>query len=361
MKIGIIATHSFPIPYPNLHTGDIIILNLAKSLQKLGQEVTLYAPEGTQFDNLKSIKPSLGKADPTAYKCENEIYLTYKDSLFSQDIISDFSSTKHISKAMNNEGFAATCCTLMGGPWRYTWETNNIITWSQSHQFRVLNGLTDYHQTPYVTMDNGGYPVSQAAVIYGGIDTDFYVPSYKKDNYFLWLGRWHEARGYRIAIEIAKRTGIRLILAGEHPDNEFFETQKKSAQEAEQLCQGHSNIEIVWLPPDPDHHLMKRKLYQEAIAFINPTQFHEPFGMSQVEAMACGTPVITTNYGSMPEIITHKKTGIVCQNDIYELSQACYQINNIDYYTCRQRAEEFDQKVMAQSYLNFYQNILTQS
>lgn len=360
MKIGIIATHSFPIPYPNLHTGDIVILNLANSLHGLGHQVTLYAPAGSNFDNLKPIKASFGKYPPSVLDCENDCYVTHKDSLFSQDVIHDFSICKTVTKKMNEEGFLNTCCTLMGGPWLLNYQPHNLIVWSQAHRNRVLSGHTDYENTPFKEMGGaGGNPANDAHVVYGGIDTDFYFPTYQKKDYILWLGRWHPVRGAHIAIEVAKRTGLKMILAGEHPDSEMFESQRQFALDAARLAKDVSNVEMIWLPQDPDHHYVKRELYQGARAFFNPTQFHEPFGLSQVEAMACGTPVITTNFGSMPEIIKNGKTGVVCNNDIYSLAQACYQVKSIDYYSCRQRAVEyFDQKIMAQQYLEQY-NMIT--
>lgn len=360
MKIGIIATHSFPIPYANLHTGDFIILTLAKSLRKLDHEVTLYAPEGSDFDNLKPFQASFGKYPPSVWDCENDCYRRHLDDLLNQDIIHDFSTYKTVTNKLNTHQFFNTCSTLMGGAWLPEYPPHNLIVWSQSHRTRVLSGYTDYENTPLKNMGAAnGKPVQEAHVVYGGIDTDFYFPTYKKQDYILWLGRWHQARGFRVAIEVAKRTGLKMILAGEHPDNEMFESQKQSALEAVSLVKNIPNIEIVWLPQDPEHHAAKRELYQGALAFLNPTQFHEPFGMSQVEAMACGTPVITTNYGSMPEIIKHGKTGLVCHNDIYSLAQACYQVKQIDYYSCRTRAvEHFDQKIMAQSYLSQYHMIL---
>lgn len=361
MKIGIIATHSFPIPYYNLHTGDVVILNLTKSLQAMGHEVTLYAPEGTAFNNLKPMKASFGKYPPSSQECETDCFNNNRDSLFNQDIVHDFSVTKQITKLMNNEGFLNTCCTLMGGPWTQNNQPHNLVVWSQAHKNRVLRGATDYEGTPTPDLAGPpGTPVANARVVYGGIDTNYYTPTYSKKDYFLWMGRWHNVRGYQLAIELAKKTGIKLVLAGEHPDNEMFEYQRNCALEAERLVRGVSNIELGWLPSDPDHHEAKLKLYQEAKAFLYTVQFHEPFGLSQAEAMACGTPVIGPNYGSVPEVVLDKKTGFICSNDIDSYAEACQKIGDINNYDCCERAVNFfDCKVMANSYLQQYKSIIS--
>jgi len=196
-------------------------------------------------------------------------------------------------------------------------------------------------------------------LLIGGINTDFYIPTYKKEDFFLWMNRWHPAKGYKQAIDLAKATGIKLVMSGEHPDNEQFEFQKNCALEAIEYAKGSSNIMFEWLPLDPNHHTTKRDLYRKAKALLYTVQFNEPFGLSQVEAMACGTPVIGTKYGSVPEIIINGLNGFTRNNDIKNLSTAIDMIDIIDPKNCRKDAvERFDIKIMAQNYLNKYQDIL---
>lgn len=358
MKIGIIASHSFPIPFANLHTGDTVILNLAKELKLLGNQVTMYAPAGTDFDNLKTMKCSYGKYPPSSEECEQSCHDTHKESLYNQDIIHDFSASKNIVKMMNDSGFSKTCCTLMGGPWMQYWETKNLIGWSDAHKDRIIRGKSDYENTLMSNLGANGKPNSSVHRVYGGIDNSFYTPTYNKKDYFLWMGRWHEVRGYKMAIELAKKTGIKLVLAGEHPDYEMFEYQRKCALEVPELIKGFSNIQTVYLPQDPHHHEFKRELYREALGFLYTVQFNEPFGLSQVEAMSCGTPVLATNYGSMPEIIKHNVTGFICENNINSFEDAINNIYKISYEDCRRQACNFSIQNMAKSYLEVYRSII---
>lgn len=359
MKIAIIATHSFPIPYPNLHTGDLVILNLAKTLKDLGNTVSLFAPEKSDFDRLYPIKASFGHYPPSSDECELKCYNDYRNILVKQDIVHDFSNTKRTVQMLNNEGFTNTVSTILGGAWKQNNKAHNLITWSAAHKERVSRGATDYENTPTPNLagSNGNPTISK--VVYGGIDTSFYTPSYDKENFFLWIGRWHNVRGYELAIDIAVKSKINLVLAGEDPDNELFDSQKQAAYAAMELAAGYSNIKFAFLPPDPHHHIAKRKLLRQARAMLYTVQFHEPFGLSQVEALACGTPVIGPNFGSVPEIVVNGKTGFVCENNVDSYISAIKNIDNIDYEICRNNAvKRFDKNVMAKKYLEIYKDVI---
>lgn len=359
MKITIVATHSFPIPYKT-HTGDIVILDLAKSLQSLGHDVALIAPYGTDFNNLLPMQASYGKYPPSSEECEDDAFYKYKDILLQQDIVHDFSVSKRIVVNLNNMRYFNTVSTILGGAWKQQFSPRNLCVWSKSHRNRVLRGATDYENTPTPDLAGAnGTPVEDAHVVYGGIDTNFYCPSdYKKEGYFLWMNRWHPAKGYKLAIELAKKYGFELVLAGEHPDNELFEFQRNCALEAMNMSIGVPNIRFQFLPEDPDHHIAKRDLYRKAKALLYTVQFHEPFGLSQVEALSCGTPVIGTNYGSVPELI-NRTTGFVCENDVNDFGHAISAISKVAPEHCRRYAtQRFDKKIFAKSYLEEYKNVI---
>ena len=366
MKVCIVATHSFPIPMPNLHTGDVVILDLAHGLSALGHDVTVCAPEGTAWDKLLPMRASYGKYPPSSEECEEEAFALHKDHFDVFDIVHDFSVSKRVAVRCDQRGIP-TCSTLMGGPWRQQWPAKNLVVWSQSHRERVLRGATDFEGTSMPDMGGEpGTPVKDAHVVHGGIDTEFYCPSdYSKSDYFLWLGRWHPARGYKQAIELAKSTGIQLVLAGERPENELFANQANCAHEAEDLSSGCSNIRIEWLPKDPLHHKAKRELYRKAKALLYTVQFHEPFGLSQVEALACGTKVVVPMLGSCPEI-----SSLVVDPSIpggswedalgmFESSWGEWVTSPKQSAVSRQLAvERFDRKVMAANYVKQYHRMI---
>lgn len=365
MKVAIISTHSFPIGLrgPITKTGDVVIMDLVRSLSELGHEVSFFTPANGFVPNNVTVYPmlcSFGKYPPSSEHCEQDAFNKYRDILLAQDIIHDFSVTKIISENLYKIGYKNIISTLMGGAWNYEYQPHNLVVWSNAHRDRVLRGATDYENTPTPDLAGPpGKPVKDAKIVYGGIDTLFYTPSYDKKDFFLWMNRWHPAKGYKIAIELAKQTGIKLVMAGENPKNELFEYQRDCALEAMVLANGYPNIHFEWLPPDLDHHVAKRELYRQAKALLYTVQFQEPFGLSQVEALSCGTPVIGTNFGSVPEIIKNDINGYVCDNMIQSLYMAIKNVGKIDYQTCRANAIiRFDKFVMAKSYLDEYENVL---
>ena len=365
MKICLLTTHSFPIPWKT-HTGDVVILDLAFALQRLGNEVTVLAPEGSIVpDKVKflPIKPSFGKYPPASHVFEEETFNTYKDFILTQDIFHDFSVTKTVIGLLNKEGFTNTISTIMGGAWPGEFYSINVVGWCKNHADRIKEGKSDHWNTP---TNNMAAPdklkIKNVKIVNGGINTTFYSPTYDKEDFYLWMNRWHEAKGYKQAIEFAKlNPNLKVILAGEHPDNETFEHQRNCALEVLELSKDVKNISIFWLPPDPDHHFVKRELYRKAKALLYTIQFHEPFGLSQTEALACGTPVIGLNYGSVSEIINSEKIGIVC-NSVEEISSKLNIIENINPIDCRNAAvNRFDRSVMAKNYLELYKKITSKT
>jgi len=298
MKIAVIATHAHPLPSP-AHTGDSqVILDLTRSLYELGHDVMLLAPTGTKaHEGVQVLETPLIPGDGTDW--ETRAGEQHFDALAGCDVLHDWTIKKTIAKqcAKDEVPYVAT---LLGGT-AYEPMPNTVV-WSHAMRDRVMRGATDYENT--ATPNNGGpvcQPFKDVRVVYGGVDTEFYSPG-ERDGYFhLWLNRWHPVKGYRQAIEMAKENGYRLVMAGEHPDNDH-PYQAGCAREAVELAKGCDRITFLWLPADPHHHTAKRDLYRRAAELLYPVQFQEPFGLSMVEAMACALPVRGNGLGSVPEV-----------------------------------------------------------
>lgn len=364
LRIGIVAQTTFYLPPPT-HTGDVVILDLARSLDELGHDVDLYAPQGTLKPGRGRVIPipaSWGKGTPFSWELEQIGYDSNEDDLLREDVVHDFSATKRFAENLYNvEHHDGVVSTLLGGVWTHPDPPVNIVVWSEAMRRRGLRGATDYEDTP--TPEMGGpsqRPIKDAHVVLGGVDTDWYSPGdTPKEDFFLWMNRWHPAKGYQVAIELARKTGIPLVMAGEHPDNEMFDYQRNCALEAQRLAADLPNVRFEWLPADPHHHEAKRELYRRAKALLYSIQFQEPFGLGQVEALACGTPVIGIDYGSVPEVVQGGLTGLVCQDDMADLSIACEAIEGIDPANCRREAvRRFDRRVMARAYLEQYELVM---
>lgn len=363
MRIGIAAMHTFPLPSPR-HTGDVVILDLARTLGELGHEVSLFAPEGTsEFPGVRvfPMPCAWGQGTPSPWDCEATCYEKHHDLICNLNVFHDFSATKNMTERLWRKGYQRTLSTLLGGTWLHPRPPFNIVVWTEAMRQRGLRGATDYENTPTPALGGPPQPpIRDARVAHGGIDTARYVPTYDKRGFFLWMNRWHPAKGYHVAIELARRTGIELVMSGEAPENEASEYQRECALEAQRLASGLPNVRFEWLPdPEAAHHARKIELYQQARALLYTVQFQEPFGLSQVEAMACGTPVIGINYGSVPEVVTNGKTGLVVADDYDELARAVRDIDEIKPETCREIAvERFDRSVMASRYLALYNEVI---
>lgn len=185
------------------------------------------------------------------------------------------------------------------------------------------------------------------------VDTGFYRFSARvaADAPLVFLSRIEAIKGAHIAIETAKRTGRRLLLAGPHgetgADGEYWTARIKP-----QL--GKNGIEYV----GPVDDQTKLGLLGSAAALIVPVQWNEPFGIVFAEALACGTPVIACPRGAVPEIVRDGRDGFLVE-DIEAACRAVLDIDRIDRRLCRLRAEQsFSAEAVVPLYESLYASLL---
>ncbi len=187
--------------------------------------------------------------------------------------------------------------------------------------------------------------------IYNAIDVSTFPFETNKENYLLSLNRISPDKGLPLAVEVARRTGLKLIIAGkvDPADRRYF------ARVVRPLIDGR---QVVYVG-EADQTL-KRELYRKALCVLNPLCWDEPFGLVMVESMACGTPVIAFCRGSVPELIVDGETGFIVRT-VEEMAQAVFKVDRIDPWRCRQHvAQNFDAPTMADNYLRAYEEILAQ-
>lgn len=364
MNIGLVATHSFPIPWKT-HTGDVVILDLAAGLSSLGHHVTVYAPAGTVVPEkcqLLEMPCAFGKYPPTPESCELECFKNNAHALRAEDVVHDFSVCKQVAWSLIREGKRNVVGTPLGGTWGHLTRPMNVAVWSEAMRQRGLRGACDYEGTKFSQWMNCNQPkISDAKVVYGGINCKLYDDSnrgLKKENFLLWMNRWHPAKGYMEAIEVARATGREVVMAGEHPDNETYDFQRQCALDALHAAKGMGNVHFEFLPGDPEHHEKKREMYRRASGLLYTVQFHEPFGLSQTEALASWTPVVGTRMGSVPEVVDDGVTGVVTDNSVKALCEGLDRLGTISFSNCRETAvRRFSRVVMARNYLNLYRDV----
>ena len=195
-----------------------------------------------------------------------------------------------------------------------------------------------------------GPDLNYLGVVPNAVDIEELSYSGEKDDYLVYVSRICEAKGTEQAILLAMEKGQRILLAGkidEGGDREYFDRCIRPHIDGER---------VVYLGEVSSQE--KVRVLQRARAFLFPIQWEEPFGLVMVEAMACGTPVLATHWGAVPEVVEHGVTGFLADSPA-GLLEYFDRLDELDPLACRKEAEErFSPAVMAASYLDIYRRAI---
>ncbi|MFA5384440.1 MAG: glycosyltransferase family 4 protein [Eubacteriales bacterium] len=187
--------------------------------------------------------------------------------------------------------------------------------------------------------------------VYNGVKFDKYPFSPDKDDFFFYIGRFNPEKAPHLACEAARRMGAKLVLAGKvHEQAEviYFE----------QFIRPYLNEKITYIGEVGHWSEEKMRMFSRGKGYLYPIQWEEPFGITMVEAMACGTPVITFKRGSAPEVVEHGVTGFVVET-MEEFVAAADQAGSISPFKCRERVENlFTSQFMVDSYERLYKEVV---
>jgi mannose-6-phosphate isomerase-like protein (cupin superfamily) len=187
------------------------------------------------------------------------------------------------------------------------------------------------------------------ATIHHGIEVDQFTFHSDPGDYLLFFGRIHHEKGTKECVKIAQKTGRRLIIAGIIQDESYFNSEVKPYLDDDRV------IYVGSAGPD-----QRNELLGGAYALLHPINFDEPFGLSIIEAMACGTPVIAINRGSMSEVIANGRTGFLVSS-ADEMVEAIPRMGRINRSDCRRWVEErFTVDRMVEDYVRVYEQILAE-
>ncbi|MBC7836863.1 glycosyltransferase family 4 protein [Acetobacteraceae bacterium] len=192
--------------------------------------------------------------------------------------------------------------------------------------------------------------LNHIGTVYNGLNMEYYPFSNEHDGYLLYVGRICHDKGTHNAILAAKRLNLPLIIAAK------IEETEAGHRYFRKYVKPHLNSQIQWVGEVDEEE--RNKLMTRAMAFLHPAPWREPFGLTLIEAMACGAPVIAFNRGSIPEIIQDGKTGFVV-NNVDELCDAIRKIDTIDRaYTRKYSLENFNEKRMTTGYEEAYKKVI---
>ena len=216
--------------------------------------------------------------------------------------------------------------------------------------------IARYPQVPLVAISEcqvksiaGRHPRT-IPVIYNGCDFSVFDPSFEQGGYLAFLGRMSHDKNPLGAIQIAKKAGMPVVLAGvpqSAKEEQYFEGKIKP------LIDG-VNVRYIGAV----NHAQKNKLLREAAALLFPVQWEEPFGLVMIEAMACGTPVIGCAAGSVPEVVDAGVTGChgATVEMMHELVPRALALDRAVVRKCAQ--ERFGYERMVDEYLRLYESLI---
>ncbi len=214
---------------------------------------------------------------------------------------------------------------------------------------KIMPAFKKYNKrTYYVSISNAdrNSDLDYIRTVYHGIDLDNFTLNEQNGDYLLYFGRIHPDKGTKEAIQVAKMARMKLVIAGIIQDKSYYEEYVKPSL----------NEDITYIgsvgPRDRD------SVIRHAYALLHPINFSEPFGLSVVESMACGTPVLAFAKGSMPEIIQNGENGFLVSG-IEEMAHKLKDVGTISRKTCRETVvKRFSQEKMVKEYIEVYKEIL---
>src|SRR6266852_1851488 len=223
------------------------------------------------------------------------------------------------------------------------WECLHISElFEHAKDFDIIHNNFDFLPLTYT-----GLITTPVVTTIHGIDIKQFDFQPEPDDYLLFFGRIHHDKGAREALEIARACNKKLIMAGIIQDEAYYH------QYVEPHLHDHNAVYVGSVGP-----VQRNRLLGKAYALLHPINFNEPFGLSVVESMACGTPVIAFDKGSMPELIENGKNGFLVKT-VDEAVDAAARIKDIDRACCRRRVEQyFTIDRMVEEYIQVYETVL---
>ncbi len=338
MKIALIVNPLIPVP-PEQYGGiERIVFMLIQELTKLGHQITLYANE----DSKPGCKLVPYHESPN-YSLRDSIRinrLTAKIAYQGFDLVHTFGRMNNIALLMLSKTPKVVSYQLP--PTISQVKKAVKIARSNSLHFTACSNFIAGQIKDYCNV----------TTIYNGVDiTDYqFNDSVASDAPLVFLGRIQKEKGTSVAIQLAKKTNSKLIIAGNIPAEEihqqYFDREVKPFIDQDQ-------IKYI----GPVNNAQKNELLRTARAMLMPVLWDEPFGIVMAESLACGTPVIGFNKGAVSEVVTHGVNGFVC-NTADEMIKGIENINSISRQNCRKTVEDkFSSAVLAKQYETLYKQL----
>ena len=212
---------------------------------------------------------------------------------------------------------------------------------------RIMPVYEKYRDGYFVSISNSDRApgLNYLATVYNGIDLSLYPLQERGGDQLIFLGRIHPDKGVHLAIEVARLSGLPLLIAGIIQDRTYFREQ----------VEPRLNQTIRYIGPVDVQG--KNELFARARALLHLNTIPERFGLVLAEANSAGVPVIAMDLGSCREVIKDGQTGFLV-NNVQEAVDSLQRLSEIDRHACRQRVREcFSIETMVESYERVYRTI----
>jgi glycosyltransferase involved in cell wall biosynthesis len=336
MRIALIASPFISVPPKKYGGTELFISHLAEGLTRLGIEVVVYANgESTVKAQLRWLYP---KDD---WPIDDEMHSNLKDLDHTSWAVSDCwhdADVIHLNTAPCL-GFSR----LRGARWVYTLHHPHVPSLSAFYA-----GFPNVEFVAISNFQKENEPLQRIRTIHHGIDLGPYHLQTKKAAYLSFLGRIAPMKGVHNAIEIAKRSGVPLKIAGEVQPmyRDYFDSCVKP----------HLDGKFIEYVGEADLAL-KNELLGNSMALLFPIEWDEPFGLVMVEAMATGTPVIAFPGGSVAEIVRDGISGYICSS-VEDAVARVREVQAIKPAAVRAYVQQFfSAERMVQDYLSLYRDM----
>ena len=358
MKIAHIAPPWIAIPPKNYGGTEIVLYNLIEEQVAQGHDVTLFAPgDSLTSARLVSFYPQSLLATGVPWQGHPKaFYHTFKAVEYIKKHDFDILHT-HLSSAADM--YVYPLAADVGIPHITTLHSrfpfDRIQTWTGDADDLYMEWAAN---VPFVAIserarDEVKHPLNFVGIVHHGLPREQFQPTtYNTEDFFCWLGRIVPDKGTHLAIEAAKKAGVRLILAGTidtyvNESVTYYEREIKPQIDGDQIQYiGPANMQ------------QKVDLFSRARGFLNSIQWEEPFGMVMIEAMAVGCPVIAIARGAASEIIEHRRTGFLVQN-VDDMARYVPHIEEIDRETVLATTRKrFSVETMTRKYTTVYKKVI---
>ena len=336
LRVALLAPIAWPTPPPGYGPWEQIASNIANGLQARGLDVTLFATGNSRTaGKLASVVPVGINEDPAL---DGDVY-------GALHIANVFRHARDFDLIHNNFDWK---------PLTYALATTAPPLLTTIHGFSTPQILAAYYAAAERSFfcsisDADRDPgLDYLATTYNGIAPEEFTFVDRPGDYLVFLGRFHPEKGTHLAIEIAKRAGVRLKIAAIPQDERYF---------AERVAPHIDGDRVQFL--GAVERAARNDLLGGALGLVHMTTRPERFGLTMIEAMACGTPVLGARMGSIPEIVVDGKTGFLCDT-VDDAVTRVPELASLDRRACRTRVDStFSVTQMIDRYLNAYERAIT--